>query len=208
MKNVIQWLGHATILIRGEKTVMVDPWKVPPSAARPVDLVLVTHDHYDHCSPDDVARVSGPATQVLAPSDAAAKLGPAAQAISPGEVLAVSGVAVEAVPAYNLNKQFHPKVNGWLGYVVTLGGERIYVAGDTDRTPEMDEVKADVAVVPVGGTYTMTADAAVNRMKPLTAVPIHFGDIVGSKDDANRFAALCDVPVKILTPPGQSACLI
>ena len=201
MKNRIHWLGHATILIEGEKRIMVDPWKL--KAAEPVDLVLVTHDHFDHCSPDDVDAVRGPATEVVGPPDVAAKLGKGAKSISPGETMEVGGVSVEAIPAYNLNKQFHPRASRWVGYVVGLGAERIYVAGDTDHTPDMDEVQADVALLPVGGTYTMTAAeaaAAANKIKPSLAIPIHFGDIVGSDSDAARFESLCEVPVKVLKP--------
>ena len=201
MKNVIEWLGHATVLIRGDKNVMVDPWKL--KKAEPADLVLVTHDHYDHCSPEDVAKVRGPHTAVVAPPDAAAKLGPAVQSISPGRVMEIAGVTVEATAAYNLKKQFHPKANGWVGFVITLGGERIYIAGDTDRTPEMDAIRADVVLMPVGGTYTMTAEEAaeaVNKINPRLAIPIHFGDIVGTAADAQRFMSLCSVPVKILSP--------
>ena len=201
MKNVIEWLGHATVLIRGDKNVMVDPWKL--RKAEPVDLVLVTHDHYDHCSPEDVAKVRGPGTIVVAPPDAAAKLGPGVQPISPGRTLEVAGVTILATAAYNLKKQFHPKANGWVGFVITLGGESIYIAGDTDRTPEMDAIRADVVLMPVGGTYTMTAEEAadaVNKIKPRLAIPIHFGDIVGSAADAQRFKSLCSVPVEILSP--------
>jgi len=205
MKNRIEWLGHATVLIRGERTVMVDPWKV--SGGERVDLVLVTHGHFDHCSPEDVAKVSGPQTEVVAPADAAAKLGEGVKTILPGEAVNVAGVKVEAVPAYNVGKSFHPKDNRWVGYVVTMGGERVYVAGDTDRTAEMDAVKADVALLPVGGTYTMTAEeaaGAADAMGVSLAIPIHFGDVVGSEADARRFEAACNVPVKVLRP-GESA---
>lgn len=204
MKNEIAWLGHATILIQGEKRVMVDPWKL--KKPEPVDIVLVTHDHYDHCSPEDVEKVTGPATSIIAPPDAAARLGSGATSISPGETLETCGVTVEAVAAYNVDKQYHPKSKGWVGYVVTMGGERIYVAGDTDRIPEMDAIRADVVVLPVGGTYTMNADEAAeaaNRIGPGLAIPIHFGDIVGTEADARRFESRCSVPVKILAPAGR-----
>jgi len=199
MKNTIEWIGHATLMIRGEKCVMVDPWKVENPET--VDLVLVTHDHFDHCSLEDIARVRGPETAVVGPPDVAAKLGQGTTTISPGQKIELAGVTIEAVPAYNINKQFHPKANNWVGYVVTMGGERIYIAGDTDHTPEMDAVQADVALVPVGGTYTMTAQEAadaVNKINPGLAIPIHYGDIVGSETDARRFESLCKVPVKIL----------
>jgi len=204
MKNRIEWLGHATVLIQGEKTVMVDPWKV--SSREPVDLVLVTHSHFDHCSPEDVAKVRGPRTEVVAPADAAAKLGEGVKTILPGEALDVAGVRIEAVPAYNIDKAFHPRENRWVGYVVTMGGERVYVAGDTDRTEELSSVKADVAVLPIGGTYTMNAEEAAeaaNAMGASLTIPVHFGDVVGSEADARRFEAACDVPVKVLRP-GES----
>lgn len=201
MKNEIEWFGHATVLIRGEQRVMVDPWKL--KKAEPVDVVLVTHDHFDHCSPEDVDKVRGPQTVVVAPPDAAAKLGPGVKSISAGQTLDVGGVSVEAVPAYNMNKQYHPKSSGWLGYIITMGAERIYIAGDTDHTPEMDAVRADVVMLPVGGTYTMSAEEAAdaaNKIGPSLAIPIHFGDIVGTDADAQRFESLCKIPVKILKP--------
>ena len=204
MKNRIEWLGHATVLIQGEKTVMIDPWKV--SSREPVDLVLVTHSHFDHCSPEDVAKVRGPRTEVVAPADAAAKLGAGVKTILPGEALDVAGVRIEAVPAYNIDKAFHPREDRWVGYVVTMGGERVYVAGDTDRTEELSSVKADVAVLPIGGTYTMNAEEAAeaaNAMGASLTIPVHFGDVVGSEADARRFEAACDVPVKVLRP-GES----
>lgn len=201
MTNGIKWLGHASILITGQKRIMVDPWKL--SRSEPADLVLVTHDHFDHCSPEDIERARGPETVVVGPPDVAAKLGRDAKSITPGETLDVAGVTVEAVAAYNVNKQYHPKSNRWLGYVVTVGGERIYIAGDTDHTPEVDTVKADVALLPIGGTYTMTAEeaaAAANTINPRLAIPVHFGDIVGSESDAKKFESLCKCPVKVLRP--------
>lgn len=205
MTNTIKWFGHATILITGEKSIMVDPWKL--GVSEPVDLLLITHDHFDHFSPEDIEKVRGPATEVVGPSEVAAKLGSNAKSIAPGQTLDIHGVTVEAVPAYNLNKEFHPKSNQWLGYVVTMGGEHIYVAGDTDHTPEMDAIKADVVLLPVGGTYTMTAQeaaAAANTINPSLAIPVHFGDIVGAQSDAKEFESLCNCPVKILRPGEQT----
>ena len=121
--------------------------------------------------------------------------------MKPGDSLSVEGIKIEAVPAYNIGKQFHPKTSGWVGYIVTIGGQRIYHPGDTDLIPEMEKIKADVALLPVGGTYTMTAEEAAeaaNKIKPRVAVPMHFGTIVGSIKDAEKFKEKCQVPVQIL----------
>jgi len=202
MLQNIHWLGHASFKLTGEKVIYIDPWQLPE--AEPADIILITHQHTDHCSPQDVARIRGPQTAVVAPADCAAELGGQIQVVGPGEKLTVAGVAIETVPAYNLNKPFHPRRNGWVGYVVTVNGQRVYHAGDTDHIPEMEAVRADVALLPVGGKYTMTADeaaAAANVFKPGVAVPMHWGRIVGSRKDAERFRQLCKVPVQILEPP-------
>jgi len=199
MKNKIERLGHATVRISGEKIVYVDPWKV--RGGPPADVILVTHSHHDHCSPDDVNKLMGPGTIVVAPADCVPSLGPDVRTIAPGDEVSLEGVQVKAVPAYNIGKSFHPRENGWVGYVITMGGERVYVSGDTDAIPEMKELQVDVAIVPVGGTYTMTAREAaeaVNGFGPAGAIPVHYGDIVGSRDDAEEFARLCESEVQIL----------
>lgn len=200
MSNTIEWLGHATILIRSKKRVMVDPWKL--GEAQPADLVLITHNHYDHCSPEDIAKVRGPETVVVGPPSVVAELGEGVTGISPGEEIKAAGLSIAAIAAYNVGKPYHPRSAGGVGYVVAVEGERIYIAGDTDHTPEMDAVQADVALLPVGGTYTMTAREAAeaaNAIKPKLAIPVHYGDIVGSVADAREFESLCDVSVKVLT---------
>lgn len=196
----IQWLGQSAIRITAEKTVYVDPWKI--RKPEPADMVLVTHGHFDHMSPDDIDRVSKPDTVVVAPIDCADKLGKGVRAVKPGDTVAIGGVSVEAVPAYNVNKDFHPPANRWVGYVITIGGRRIYHAGDTDFIPEMKNLHdIDVALLPVGGTYTMDpqeAAMAANTIRPKVAVPFHYGSVVGSKADAEKFKQLCEVPVEIL----------
>jgi len=199
MLQNVHWLGHASFKLTGEKVVYIDPWQI--QAAERADIILITHGHHDHCSPEDVAKIRGPNTAVLATGDCTEQLGGRVEAVKPGQRLTVQGVTVETVPAYNLDKSFHPKQNGWVGYVVTLNGLRVYHAGDSDHTPEMDAVRADVALLPVGGKYTMTAAeaaAAANAIKPAVAVPMHWGEIVGSRQDAESFRAQCEVPVQIL----------
>lgn len=198
LKNV-HWLGHASFRLGGEKVVYIDPYQLKTTQS--ADIILITHGHYDHCSPGDVSKIRQANTVVVATGDCASKLGGEVKVIKAGDTITVQGVSIEAVPAYNVGKNYHPKEAGGVGYIVTLNGVRIYHAGDTDHTPEMDSVRADVALLPVGGTYTMDAREAAeaaNIFKPKVAVPMHWGGIVGSKADAERFAQLCQVPVRIL----------
>jgi L-ascorbate metabolism protein UlaG (beta-lactamase superfamily) len=199
MLQNVHWLGHAAFKLTGEKVVYIDPWQLEDG--EPADIILITHGHDDHCSPEDVARIRRPDTAIVATADCADQLGGDVQVVKPGEKLTAQGVAIETVPAYNVGKAFHPRENGWVGYVVTLNGVRIYHAGDSDRTPEMDAVRANVALLPVGGKYTMTASeaaAAANAIRPDVAVPMHWGSIVGQRADAETFQAEAEVPVEIL----------
>lgn len=197
----ITWLGHDAMKIKGEKVIYIDPWKLRDR--EPADIILISHEHYDHCSPLDVEKVSKQGTLIVTTADAARKLKGDVMVVKPGDTVEADGVTVEITPAYNTNKSFHPKSSGWIGFIINMGGKRIYHAGDTDRIPEMDKMRVDVALVPVSGTYVMTAEEAaeaVNRMKPKIAVPMHYGDIVGTRDDAERFKKLVskDIEVRIL----------
>ena len=202
MIDHITWLGHATFRIDADKVIYIDPWKLKgdePGA----DIILITHDHYDHCEPKDVAKIQKDNTVIVTTADCARKLSGDVRVVTPGQKVEIDGVTVEAVAAYNRDKAFHPLTSGWVGYVVTAGGQRIYHTGDSDLTDEMKAVRADILLVPVGGTYTMTAEEAAeaaNAIGPQWAVPMHYGDIVGSDDDADRFEELCRVPVKKLHP--------
>lgn len=203
----IHWLGHDSFRLDGSSTVYIDPWKLAADAP-PADLILITHDHYDHFSPDDIARLSTPRTTLIGPASVTAKIdGVAAVTLSAGETATVGGVTVTAVPAYNTDKfrqpgeVFHPRAAGGLGYIVELDGRSIYHAGDTDAIPEMRDVRCDVALLPVSGTYVMTAEEAAEACRMISAaavVPMHYGDIVGTAADAARFEGLCGVPVTVL----------
>ncbi len=199
----ITWYGHATMKFSGEKIVYIDPFEMGQGSYEPADIVLVTHDHYDHCSPGDIAKVSKVSTVIIAPKSCKGKLKGNVKIIAVGETLTEQEVQIEAVPAYNIGKAFHQKSAGGLGYIVTLKGKRIYQAGDTDVIPEMNQIKADVVILPVGGTYTMTAGEAAkvaNIIQPEVAIPMHYGSIIGSAADAETFKRLTNVPVEILTP--------
>ena len=191
----IAWLGHDSFRIKGEgQVIYIDPWKL--SSAQKATLVLVTHEHYDHCSPEDVESVSGKNTLIVTAQDCAKKLKGTVKVLAPGQSLTAGAVHVEAVAAYNIDKGFHKKESGWLGFVLTIGKTRIYHAGDTDFIPEMRHLKAiTVALLPVSGTYVMTAEQAAEAARAIGAeisVPMHFGEIVGSQGDAERFKALCE----------------
>ena len=210
MSVELQWIGHASFRIAGDGNVVyIDPWKLP-EAPHDADVVIVSHAHYDHCSPEDIAGVSKDDTAVIAPADTIAKLS-AANAVTPGERMTIKDTTVEAVAAYNVGKTFHPRGNHWIGAVVTLGGKRIYYAGDTDLIDEMSLLEdVDVALLPVGGTYTLNsteAAAAAERIGCKVAIPYHWGDIVGSDDDAKAFAAAVTSCETRILQPGESAVL-
>lgn len=206
----IHWLGHASFRIENDKTIYIDPYELkgkPPEA----DLILISHDHYDHCSPDDVAKVAKDDTVIVTIAAAAQRLKGDVRVVKPGESLTVHGIPIETVPAYNVNKfrspgvPFHPQESGDVGFIFTVAGQRIYHAGDTDVIPEMDDIRADIALLPVGGTYSMTAgeaSQAANRIKPKVAIPMHHSAIVGSVKDAERFRDLCEMEVVILCEEG------
>lgn len=200
MVENIHWLGHDSFRVDGAVTIYVDPWQVPAGAPQ-ADLVLITHDHYDHCSPEDVRRISKADTVVVTIAAAAKKLKGDVRVVRPGDSLTVKGVPIEVVPAYNINKRFHPKSAGHVGFIFTVGGQRIYHAGDTDFIPEMKNLQVDVALLPVSGTYVMTAAEAAEAakaIKPQVAIPMHYGEIVGSKSDAERFRELYTGEVVVL----------
>lgn len=202
MGITIQWLGHASFKICHEDTVIyIDPWKLKESPGE-ATLVLVSHSHHDHYSPGDIAKVSGPDTKLIASADVVAKE-KAGEAIMPGLTVELEGVRNRGVAAYNPNKKFHPKANNWVGFLIEIGSKQIYYAGDTDLTEQIKNLKdiIDVALLPVGGTYTMNAEEAAEAtkyFKPALAIPYHWGDIIGGQEDAEKFAALAECEVKIL----------
>jgi L-ascorbate metabolism protein UlaG (beta-lactamase superfamily) len=209
----VEWLGHSGFRITaGARTIYIDPYRVP-AGSRKADLILITHGHYDHFSPQDVERLTKEATEVFAPAAVAERLSGRVRSIAAGEEIepaALRGVSVRAVAAYNTSKRdqdgrvFHPREAGGVGYDVNVRGERLYHAGDTDVIPEMDwVVGADVALLPVSGVYVMTAleaAEAARRIQPAVAVPMHWGEHIGSEKDAQAFADAAPVDVVIMQP--------
>jgi len=203
MGTTLQWLGHASFKICHENAVIyIDPWKLKDSP-HDATLVLVSHSHYDHYSPDDIAGISGAETKLVASADVVAKE-KTGQMIGQGRTVDLGNVRVSGVAAYNPGKQFHPKANNWVGFIIEVGSKRIYYAGDTDLTDEMKALeKIDVALLPAGGTYTMDATEAAeatSHIMPKLAIPYHWGDIVGGRSDAEQFAKSAKCETKILIP--------
>jgi L-ascorbate metabolism protein UlaG (beta-lactamase superfamily) len=197
----LSWLGHDGFLYQDKTTVYFDPFQISGGPA--ADIILISHDHFDHCSPEDVKKIQGKNTIIVTEADSAKKLTGNIEIIKPGETKTVGGITIEAVPSYNTNKDFHVKGKGWLGFIVTLEGMRVYHTGDADFIPEMNNLQVDIALLPVSGTYVMTANEAAEAakaLKPKIAIPMHYGAIVGTEADAQKFAELLKgtVDVRIL----------
>jgi L-ascorbate metabolism protein UlaG (beta-lactamase superfamily) len=196
----VHWLGHDSFVLKGSRTLIFDPFKAKGNFK--ADILLISHEHADHLSDDDIRRFTSPSSVIVAPKICEVPLRPYSlekKFVESGSKLEVKGVLVESIPAYNLNKfrepgkVFHPKVDGRVGYVVTMDGVRFYHAGDSDATPEMKALDVDVALLPVSGTYVMTAEEAAEAaraMKAKVVVPMHIESIVGTKADAERFKQL------------------
>ncbi len=195
MLNNIEVLCHSSIRMNKGKIIYVDPFHIEENY-QDADIILITHSHYDHFSEEDIEKVRKADTIIYVTEDYvenARQLGFFENKIigvKPNQTYYEGNIEINTVPAYNVNKQFHPKENNWVGYILKIDGISYYIAGDTDITEENKKIKCDVAFVPVGGTYTMTAKEAaelVNIIKPKVAIPIHYGDIVGTKEDAVTF---------------------
>lgn len=205
----ISWLGHDSFRLRKGLTIIIDPYKI--SSRDEADILLITHEHFDHLSSEDLKKVVGPQTIAISMQMCAQELSTLGLAevriMKAGEVIEVKGIGIEAVESYNINKfkepglVFHPREDGKLGFVIDIRGVRVYHSGDTDDIPEMANIKADIALLPVSGTYVMTADEAaraVTKLNPKLAIPMHYGTIVGSEMDAQRFKDLASCDVQIL----------
>ena len=203
--DFIRLLTHSSIKIKSDVTVYCDPFNIK-DALHDADLILVTHDHFDHFSPEDIAKVLKSDTVVLVPS---AMEGAVKKALGK-KVLVLSGDAgesfdfdylnVKMVPSYNVDKPFHPQSAGWVGYVVSIDDKTVYIAGDTDVNDDILDVTCDIAIVPVGGTYTMTASEAaslVNQIGCEVAIPSHYGSVTGDESCGSEFAALVDSSIKV-----------
>lgn len=204
MLENIEVLTHSSIKISKNKIIYVDPFNIEKNY-NDADIIFITHSHYDHYSEKDIEKVRKENTFFVVPEDVKIELlhkgisNNKIESVKPNQTGEILGIKFEAIPAYNVNKKFHPKENNWVGYTIEIDGTRYYIAGDTDINEDNLKAKCDVCFVPVGGTYTMDYKEAaqfVNQIKPKIAVPIHYGSIVGTMQDAEQFISLLDENIK------------
>lgn len=205
MLENIEVLCHSSIRFSKKKIIYFDPFKIEKNY-NDADVIFITHDHYDHYSEEDIDKIVKEDTIIVVPEDLKTKLLKKGWkeeniiTVRPNESYTVKNIEFKTIPAYNVNKQFHPKENAWVGYLLEIEGVTYYIAGDTDITEENKKVKCDVAFVPVGGTYTMNyteASELINEIKPKVAVPTHYGSIVGSKKDGIKFSKLVNPEIEV-----------
>lgn len=202
----LKWLGHSGFLIRNSKVIYIDPFKIKDGMDK-ADIILITHGHYDHCSYDDINKIVKEGTRIFVTADAQSKVTRfkvpiKIEVVEPMREFDLGEVKIATLPAYNKDKHFHQQDEGWVGYLVKLNGLIVYHSGDTDIIPEMQKLtgfkqqgKDFVALLPIGGRFTMSFEEAVEAVKiikPTLAVPMHWGSIIGSEDDAREFVQLCE----------------
>ena len=204
-ENIEVFTQSSIKITDGENHIYIDPLGIKEEFCD-ADYILITHDHYDHFSPEDIKKVACENTVLIVPEKMKAKALKEInfinkiESISPNQNKKINNLYIETIPAYNIIKPFHLKIFGWVGYILEIGGKRIYIAGDTDKTKEAEAVHCDIAMVPIGGTYTMNAKKAaelINIIQPEVAIPTHYGSIVGNKNDGELFKENVKTPVKV-----------
>ncbi len=206
MYEEVQVLTHSSIRIAENQIVYFDPFHVE-GEPHDADIICVTHDHFDHYSPEDLAKVKNATTILVCPKTMEDSLSNSGiseeftELVAPGDELEINGVRIQAVPAYNVGKQFHPQANQWVGYLVTMNEVTYYIAGDTDINEDVKKVRCDAALLPVGGTYTMTAEEAAElaeMIHPKAAIPTHYGSVAGKAEDGQIFADLLKDKINVI----------
>lgn len=205
MVENLHWLGHSSFRWDGSKVIYFDPWRLPADVKK-ADFIFISHEHFDHFSKDDIILLSLKGTVIFCDKTVAKQLEnlkfarKEIKALSPGENIEVSGIKVKVVSSYNTNKQFHTKESKKIGFIVTMDNVSLYHAGDTDNIPEMKDYSCDVALLPVSGTYVMTAAEAAEaalKIRPKIAIPMHYADIVGTSEDAKKFQSLLKGKIEV-----------
>ena len=199
----IRWLGHAGFLIKNSQVIYIDPYNIPEGSEK-ANLILITHSHYDHCSIDDLNKIVQEGTKIVCTADCQSKITRfdtpvKMEIVQPNQEREFGQIKISTLPAYNIDKPFHPKEGENVGYLIKMNGIIIYHAGDTDKIPEMQKLTGHqeqdfIALLPVGGRFTMSAEEAAEAaalIKPSLAIPMHYGSIVGTQEDAQEFVDLC-----------------
>ncbi len=206
MKNKIIVNCQSSIKITDDKIIYFDPYKITEEK-HDADLIFITHDHYDHYDIESIKKIMKKTTKIVIPDKMAPMVLQSFDSeniigVLPNNIYDIEGLHVKTIKSYNINKQYHPENNKWVGYIITLNDEKIYVAGDTDITEDNKSVKCDIALIPIGGTYTMNAKEAaelINIIKPKTVIPTHYITVVGSKEDEKIFKSLLDKDIECIT---------
>ncbi len=200
----LEWLGHSGFLIKNSKVIYIDPYNIKHDEK--ADLILITHSHYDHCSVADLNKIVKEGTKILLPADCQSKITRfevpiQIEVVEPGQEIEFGDIRISTIPAYNVDKPFHAKEEAWMGYLIKINNILIYHAGDTDIIPEMQKLtgfkqegKKFVALLPIGGRFTMSVEEAVEAaklIKPSLAIPMHYGSIIGNENDADEFVKFC-----------------
>ena len=201
----VKWLGHSGFMVKNHKTIYIDPYNIKPDSEK-ADVILITHGHYDHCSVSDIQNLTKEGTKIFLTADAQSKITRLTvpidiQIVEPNQEFNVGELKISTFPAYNIDKPFHRKDEGWVGYLIKINGLIVYFAGDTDLIPEMQKLtghkqpdKTFVAILPIGGRFTMNVEEAVEAAKliqPSLAIPMHYGTIIGTSEDAQEFVNFC-----------------
>jgi len=199
----LKWLGHSGFLIKNSKIIYIDPYNIKDNMEK-ADLILITHSHYDHCSIVDIKKIIKQGTKIIMPADCQSKvvrfkIPLKIETVESGQEINYGETKISVLPAYNIDKPFHSKEEGWVGYLIKIGDVLIYHAGDTDKIPEMQKLTGHqkiffIALLPIGGRFTMSVEEAVEAatlIKPNLAIPMHYGSIIGNEEDAKEFCEMC-----------------
>ncbi|VVB82586.1 Beta-lactamase superfamily domain protein [uncultured archaeon] len=201
----LKWLGHSGFLIKNHKAIYIDPYNIKENSEK-ADIILITHSHYDHCSVADIKNIIKDKTKIILTADSQSKITRFSvpidiQIVEPNQELTFGEIKISTLPAYNIDKTFHPKEEGWVGFLIKINGVLIYHAGDSDLIPEMQKLtgykqpgKEFIALLPIGGKFTMNPEEAAEAaklIKPNIALPTHYGTISGGKEDAEEFVKIC-----------------
>ncbi len=201
----IHWLGHSAFKIKGRRTLYIDPFHIKDGQDK-ADVILITHNHFDHCDVESLEKIVAPHTIIICATDCLSTVTRVGHVmdikpITPGKSLEVFDIKVQAHPAYNTNKEFHPKHNEWVSYLININGVKIFHAGDSDAIPEFKDLRPDIALLPVSGVYVMTATEAADLAKTMQAkiaIPMHYDEVIGSSQDAEQFKTLVGETARIL----------